>query len=37
MYTISSDSGYYYVMKDNIDVAVFTSLEEAENFIANAN
>ena len=37
MYTITSDSGYHYVMKDNIDVAVFTSLEEAQNFIDNAN
>lgn len=37
MYTISSDSGYYYVMQDGIDVAIFTSQEEAQNFIDNAN
>ena len=33
MYTITSDSGYHYVMLDNIDVAVFTSLEEAQTYI----
>lgn len=38
MYTISSDSenNIHYVMLDGIDVAMFNSLEEAQNYIDNA-
>lgn len=38
MYTISSDleNNLHYVMLDGIDVVMFNSLQEAENYIDNA-
>jgi hypothetical protein len=39
MYTIASDleTGVYIVMYDGIDVEIFYSLEDAQNFVDNAN